>query len=444
MDKDKFKNTGQQKKQRVVNRFLKQRERVNSAEKQQNRVISRENLDTAPQKSKKWLIPGLLAVGVITITSAVVGLQLKAPTNSKTASLTPSTSNPIAESNSSLSNPPGAISKVEQEKEGQMLLEQAKLLANQSQPEKLARAIEIVAKLPQNTAVNSEAQSLAAIWGQKILQTAKNKARGDELSEAIAIAQLIPETNKARQPAQQQIKQWQQQQRQAEDKKFAATLAAVSKLPLSPSAIPQPPPQITPLTQTSKSVSRQSKPVTRTKTSVRNSSASTNVNKTKLKPAVKSQRKTPNNQEQLLARDPYLNVKIPQVSVPQLQAKTVPSSRIVTARSGYGFRNNYGFRNIIVTAPTVAIQLRDNVDEDGDYVSLIVNGKTYTKNQLILNHGKIFMVDLQPGENRVDIVGVKDGQGGITLEVNVAGIGNINNRPIPEGSTASFIINREK
>ena len=139
-----------------------------------------------------------------------------------------------------------------------------------------------------------------------------------------------------------------------------------------------------------------------------------------------------------------MNVNIPQVSVPQLQAKTVPSSRIVTARSGYGFRNNYGFRNIVVTAPTVAIQLRDNVDEDGDYVSLIVNGKTYTKNHLILNHGKIFMVDLQPGENRVDIVGVKDGQGGITLEVNVAGIGNINNRPIPEGSTASFIINREK
>ncbi len=75
---------------------------------------------------------------------------------------------------------------------------------------------------------------------------------------------------------------------------------------------------------------------------------------------------------------------------------------------------------------------------------MIVNGKAYASNQLILNHGQVIMVDLQPGQNRVDLIGIKDGSGGITLEVNVAGIGNINNRPIPEGSTASFIINRAK
>ena len=138
------------------------------------------------------------------------------------------------------------------------------------------------------------------------------------------------------------------------------------------------------------------------------------------------------------AQDPYLNVKIDPVKVPQLQKRPVASIAGFSGVSG----SNYGFQNLTVYAPTVAIQLRDNVDEDGDYVSLIINGQVYTQNELIVNRGRVMMVDLQPGENRVDIIGIKDGEGGITLEVNVAGIGNINNRPIPEGSTASFIINR--
>ena len=91
----------------------------------------------------------------------------------------------------------------------------------------------------------------------------------------------------------------------------------------------------------------------------------------------------------------------------------------------------------------MAIELRDNVDEDGDYVTLRVNGRVYANNQLILNRGTVIMVDLQPGANQVEIVGVKDGRGGITLEANIAGVGNVNRRPIPEGRTASFIINRE-
>ena len=87
---------------------------------------------------------------------------------------------------------------------------------------------------------------------------------------------------------------------------------------------------------------------------------------------------------------------------------------------------------------------KDNVDEDGDFVSLIVNGEVITQNEMIFNRGKVFMVDLQPGENQVEIQGLRDGGGGITLEVNVAGVGNVNNEPIPEGSTASFIINRQQ
>ncbi|MEO1465874.1 MAG: hypothetical protein AAFR89_06525, partial [Cyanobacteria bacterium J06633_1] len=99
--------------------------------------------------------------------------------------------------------------------------------------------------------------------------------------------------------------------------------------------------------------------------------------------------------------------------------------------------------NLVATAPTVAIQLRDNVDEDGDYVSLIVNGEVYASNEMIYNHGQVIMVDLLPGENKIEIEGLRDGGGGITLEVNVAGVGNVNKTPIPEGSTASFIINRQ-
>ena len=445
MDKDEFETIDRSQKKRLVSRPLKQQDRDNSAKKKQNQVVSKvvrvENLDTVPQKSKNWLIPGILAAVSIAVAAVTIGSQLS---KEGTTAIAPSTPN-APQSDTSLSKPPGVISSAERESEAQMLLEQAKLIANQNQPEKLARAISIVKKLPANTAVNSEAQSLATVWSQKILQAANQKASGGKLNEAIAIAQLVPQQTEASQPARAQIKQWQQQQRQAEQKKFAATLAAASQLPASPpvTTLP-PPPQIQSFNQTAKSVATRSQPVTQTQTKVNNTPANANVNKTQLKPAVQPKRNNPNNPGQLLARDPYLNVTIPQVNAPQLQAKTTPSPKIVTTSRSYGFRNNYGFRNLTVAAPVVAIELRDNVDEDGDYVSLIVNGKTYTRNQLILNRGKIFMVDLQPGENRVDIVGVRDGQGGITLEVNVAGIGNINNRPIPEGSTASFIINREK
>ncbi len=434
MDRDEFETLGQQRKQRLVSGSPKQLHKANPAKQRQDSLISEENLDTVPQKSKNWFIPGILAAGLIAVTSAIVGVPTKEETVSTT---TASTSPNVAEPASPSSTAPGVTSSVEEEREGKMLLEQAKLLANDSQPQKLAQAIEITKKLPSNTSVSSQAQSLTATWSQQILQDAKTKASAGKLTEAIAVAKLVPDRTKASQEAQQQINKWEQQQRQAEDKKFAATLAAASQLPPLPARVNTSP-------VASQSVPPKSKPVSRSRTPVRNSSTTTNVNKTKTQPAVQSQRKTPNNPGQLPAQDPYLNVKIPQVNVPQIQPKTIQSSRLAMNSGSYRFRNNYGFRNLTVNSPTIAIQLRDNVDEDGDYVSLIVNGKVYARNQLILNHGKVFMVDLQPGQNRVDIVGVKDGQGGITVEVNSAGIGNINNRPIPEGSTASFIINREK
>ena len=144
------------------------------------------------------------------------------------------------------------------------------------------------------------------------------------------------------------------------------------------------------------------------------------------------------NPSNLSSDDPYLNIDIPKV---QPQPRTVsPPAQISSAPV---LSNSYGFRNITVKGAKVAIELRDNVDEDGDYVTLRVNGRVYANNQLILNRGTVIMVDLQPGANQVDIVGVKDGRGGITVEANIAGVGNVNRRPIPEGRTASFIINRE-
>ncbi|MEO1669572.1 MAG: hypothetical protein AAFR77_02120, partial [Cyanobacteria bacterium J06631_2] len=132
--------------------------------------------------------------------------------------------------------------------------------------------------------------------------------------------------------------------------------------------------------------------------------------------------------------------------IPQGTAQTqlpTSSSPVVALNANPRLTNSYGFNNLAATASTVAIQLRDNVDEDGDYISLIVNDKVYVSNQMIYNHGQTIMVDLLPGENKVEIQGLRDGGGGITLEVNVAGVGNVNKTPIPQGSTASFIINRQ-
>ena len=446
MDRDKFKTLGQETKQRQISRAPKQPEKANSAKKRQNKVVSQENIDTVPQKSKNWWIPGILAAGLLAVTTVGIGWQLRAPTKEETASTA------VTETASPSSNAPGAISSADKEREGQMLLEQAKLLANQGQPQQLAQAIEITKKLPPNTAVSAQAQSLTAIWSQKILQEANSKASTGKLNEAIAVAKLVPDKTQNYQQAQQQIKQWEQQQYQAKQQQFAATLAEASR-PLPPpptvSVVPPSPPLTTsPVVSKSaapaKSINPKSQPESKGQTLVTNSPATTNINQNPSKVVPLSQPKTADNQGQLLAQDPYLKVKIPQVNVPQLQPKTVRSPQIASNSNHGRLRNSYGFRNLTVNASTVAIQLRDNVDEDGDYVSLIVNGRPYASNQLILNHGQVIMVDLQPGENRVDVVGIKDGTGGITLEVNVAGIGNINNRPIPEGSTASFIINRAK
>lgn len=397
--------------QRLVNRPPQRLKR--QGQQSTTRTTRTESIDTV-KHPKKWSIAGVALAGVLLASAVGIGSQFKS--EDKTVPLAPTTA----------VNP--------QQEQSAMLLAQAKLLASQNEPQKLAQAIAILQKLPAGVAVSSEAQSLSATWSQQIIELASSEAGTGKITEAIAIANLVPAVSVQHQQAQQQIQQWQQQQAQAQQQEFAANLAEASRpIPLPPAISVPPPP---PLTATAPQTAAQSQPEVATATQVAPSTT----------PSMQAQTapaRTPNNNPaQSTANDPYLNLQLPQANVPQVQAKATTKPTVALGSSS-NRPDSYGFNNLVATAPTIAIQLRDNVAEDGDFVSLRVNGEVYTSNQMIRNHGKIFMVDLKPGENKVEIEGIKDGNGGITLEVNVAGVGNVNNRPIPEGSTASFIINRE-
>ena len=399
--------------QRLVNRSP---QRLKRTGQKQTRTTRTESIDTVRQSPKKWSIAGVALAGVLLASAVGIGSQFK------------------SEDKTVPQVAPSAAVSPQQEQSGQMLLGQAKLLARQGEPQQLAQAIAITQKLPADVSVSSEAQSLSATWSQQIIERAGNEAGAGNITEAIAIANLVPAGSAQHATAQQQIQQWQQQQAQAQQQQFAANLAEASRpIPLPPAISVPPPP---PLTTTTPQTATQSQPQVATATQTAPSTT----------PSTQSQAavKRPNGEtpKQSTANDPYLNLQLPQANVPQVQAKATTTPTVALGSSD-NRPNSYGFNNLVATAPTVAIQLRDNVEEDGDFVSLKVNGEVYTSNQMIRNHGKIFMVDLKPGENKVEIDGIKDGDGGITLEVNVAGVGNVNNTPIPEGSTASFIINRE-
>ena len=404
----------QQQQQRLVNRSP---QRLKRTGQKQTRATRTESIDTVRQSPKKWSIAGVALAGVLLASAVGIGSQFKSE-DKTVPQAAPST----------------AVSP-QQEQSGQMLLGQAKLLARQGGPQQLAQAIAITQKLPADVSVSSEAQSLSTTWSQQIIERAGNEAGAGNITEAIAIANLVPAKSAQHATAQQRIQQWQQQQAQAQQQQFAANLAEASRpIPLPPEISPPPP-----LTTTVPQTATSSQPQT-TSSQAAPSVAPTSSSQLQ---AARVERPIDNGSPgQSTADDPYLNLQMPQANVPQVQAKATTTPTVALGNSG-NRPDSYGFNNLIATAPTVAIQLRDNVAEDGDFVSLRVNGEVYTSNQMIRNHGKIIMVDLKPGENKVEIDGIKDGTGGITLEVNVAGVGNVNNTPIPEGSTASFIINRE-
>lgn len=434
MAKDELKKVNQR--QRLVNQSPAQLKRAGN---KQGTVSSTANIDTVDTvgRSNKWSIAGVVIAGVLVATAAGVGSQLKM--------LTKGNAPQVAPTNSAVNTPsPQAAVNQKQEQQGQMFLGQAKLLASQGQPQQLAQAIALTQKVPGGTAVNAEAQSLSTTWSQQIMEQATAEAGAGKIPEAIAMANLIPANSPQHQQAQQQVQQWQQAQAQAQDQQFASALAEASRpIPL-PAPVVTPEPAPAPVTTTPVTVEPTPSPAVTPQTQAQTQPAPTVATAPQQQAAGVKRPADDGKQAQALANDPYLNVKIPQANTTQVQSNTISSSA-VALNSTRGFTSNsYGFGNMVARAPTVAIQLRDNVDEDGDFISLIVNGETITQNEMIYNRGKVFMVDLLPGENTVEIDGLKDGGGGITLEVNVAGVGNVNETPIPEGSTASFIINREQ
>lgn len=434
MAKDELKKVNQR--QRLVNQSPAQLKRAGN---KQGTVSSTANIDTVDTvgRSNKWSIAGVVIAGVLVATAAGVGSQLKM--------LTKGNAPQVAPTNTAVNTPsPQAATNPKQEQQGQMFLGQAKLLATQGQPQQLAQAIALTQKVPGGTTVNAEAQSLSTTWSQQIMEQARGEANAGKIPEAIAMANLIPANSPQHQQAQQQVQQWQQAQAQAQDQQFASALAEASRpIPL-PAPVVTPEPAPAPVTTTPVAVAPTPAPAVTPQTQPQTQPAPAVATAPQQQAAGVKRPADDGKQAQALANDPYLNVKIPQANTTQVQSSTISSSA-VALNSTRGFTaNSYGFGNMVAKAPTVAIQLRDNVDEDGDFVSLIVNGEVITRNEMIYNHGKVFMVDLLPGDNTVEIDGLKDGGGGITLEVNVAGVGNVNETPIPEGSTASFIINREQ
>ena len=102
----------------------------------------------------------------------------------------------------------------------------------------------------------------------------------------------------------------------------------------------------------------------------------------------------------------------------------------------------YGLDDKTVKEEQVYIILRDNGYEDGDYVTLSVNGRVYAPKVFLRNAGNSVLVPLNPGANLVQIYGDRDGGGGITLAADVSTSGNISSSPFSPGETAMFYIIR--
>ncbi len=102
----------------------------------------------------------------------------------------------------------------------------------------------------------------------------------------------------------------------------------------------------------------------------------------------------------------------------------------------------YGLRDLEAHEQQVNLILWDNGAEDGDFVTVEVNGRVYAANMMLRNGANSIPVALNPGANLVKIHGIRDGGGGITLAADVSNQGNMTNAPFPVGATAMFYIIR--
>ena len=114
----------------------------------------------------------------------------------------------------------------------------------------------------------------------------------------------------------------------------------------------------------------------------------------------------------------------------------------VSQRKAQAEAPRYGLDDKVVNQEQVYIVLRDNGAEDGDYVTLSVNGKVYAPRVFLKNAGNTVLVPLNPGANLVQIYGDRDGGGGVTLAADVSNQGNMTSSAFPQGATAMFYIIR--
>lgn len=405
------------------------------------------NFDTVPTEPLNWWWPLLLGGSIGTVAMLLIGTRVFSPEQQAV----------VTAPNVPASTAPATVS------EGELFLEQANLLAVNGD---LTGAVEIASSIPTGSEAYATAQQRIKGW-QGAISGAQEEAKTASLQELEQAQARAAEAQRAQELAQKKARDAEvrrqqevaaaQQDREAAQARAEAAEAQAAEVqqPEPPLATANPQPIIelesrpTPTPQPATEpepplVTPQPQPTIESKKPRPTPQPEVTTEQPQPRPLVNSA-DTPAPQPSALspAADPFLSESIanriaPPPTAPPVEVAAAPSLTVPTAE------DSYGFRNVTVRAPRVAISLRDNVDEDGDFVTLRVNGEEYASNLRIWNNSKVIFVPLNPGQNLVEIVAVKDGQGGITLEAAVAGEGNINDRPIPEGRTARFIINYEE
>nr|WP_272158668.1 hypothetical protein [Synechococcus sp. AH-603-L18] len=112
--------------------------------------------------------------------------------------------------------------------------------------------------------------------------------------------------------------------------------------------------------------------------------------------------------------------------------------------------NSFGFQNLGTAVSPSVLYLSDNNANDGDILSIALNGQVVNQNIRITTPDAgpphAISMTLNQGQNQVDILCVTDPGGGCTLQAEIsnttagAGLTTINQDPVPEGEYASFIV----
>lgn len=404
------------------------------------------NFDTVPTEPLNWWWPLLLGGSIGTIAMLLVGTRVFSPEQQAV----------VTAPNVPASTAPATVS------EGELFLEQANLLAVNGD---LIGAVEIASSIPTGSEAYATAQQRIKGW-QGAISGAQEEAKTASLQELEQARARAAEAQRAQERAQEkarvaEVRRQQEVAAAQRDREAAQARAEAAEAQAAEVQQPEPPlatgnPQ--PIIELKPRPTPQPQPATEPEPPLVTANPQPTI-ELEPRPTPQPEVATEQPQPQPLVNsadtpapqpsassptaDPFLSNSIadkiaPPTPVAPVELAAVPTLTVPTVE------DSYGFRNVTVKAPRVAISLRDNVDEDGDFVTLRVNGKDYATNQLISHSPEVILVPLNLGENLVEIVAVKDGQGGITLEADVAGAGNINDRPIPEGRTARFIINYEE